>query len=108
MKTADGSIERSDGKVVFFSFERFMSDIVQGNCCFICGVSPDASEFDNEHILPDWLLRKYGLHDKTITLPNGRTLRYGGFTVPCCVRCNAVMGEQFENPISAMFANGSD
>ena len=108
MKTADGSIERSDGKVIFFSFERFMSDIVQGNCCFICGVRPDVSEFNNEHVLPDWLLRKYGLHDKTITLPNGTTFRYGGFAVPCCVRCNAVMGEQFENPISAMFAKGSD
>jgi hypothetical protein len=38
MKTADGSIKDSDGKIIFFSFDRFMSDIVLGNCCFICPV----------------------------------------------------------------------
>ncbi len=107
MKTADGSIVSSDGKVIFFSFDRFMSDIVQGNCCFICGVNPESATFNDEHVLPDWLLRKYQLHDKTITLPNGTTFRYGGFTVPCCVQCNALMGEQFENPISALFAKGA-
>jgi hypothetical protein len=107
MKTADGSIERSDGKIIFFSFDRFMSDIVRGNCCFICGVNPNIAAFNDEHVLPDWLLRKYGLHDKTVTLPNGRKLRYGGFTIPCCTRCNALMGEQFEEPISAMLAKGA-
>ena len=49
MKTADGSIVDSEGKVVFFSFDRFMSDIVRGNCCFICGVSPEAAAFNDEH-----------------------------------------------------------
>ena len=89
MKTADGSIKDSDGKVIFFSFDRFMSDIVQGNCCFVCGVGPAEAAFNDEHVLPDWLLRKYRLHDKSVTLPNGTQFRYGGFTVPCCARCNA-------------------
>jgi len=108
MKTADGSIQDSDGKIIFFSFDRFMSDIVRGNCCFICGVEPKDAVFNDEHILPDWLLRKYNLHDKSVTLPNGTKFRYGGFTVPCCAKCNALMGDQFENPISAMFAKGAD
>ncbi|MBZ5570503.1 MAG: hypothetical protein LAO09_01320 [Acidobacteriia bacterium] len=108
MKTADGSIKDSDGKIIFFSFDRFMSDIVRGNCCFICGVGPKDATFNDEHVLPDWLLRKYRLHDKSVTLPNGTQFRYGGFTVPCCARCNALMGEQFENPIRELFAKGSD
>lgn len=108
LKTADGSVQDSDGKIIFFSFDRFMSDIVRGNCCFICGVRPEDALFNDEHILPAWLLRKYNLHDKSVTLPNGTQLRYGGFTVPCCAQCNSLMGEQFENPISAMFAKGAD
>lgn len=107
MKTVDGSIIDSDGKIIFFSFDRFMSDIVRGNCCFICGVGPKDAAFNDEHVLPDWLLRKYQLHDKNVTLPNGTKFRYGGFTIPCCARCNALMGEQFENPISALFAKGA-
>jgi hypothetical protein len=81
VKTTDGSIENSDGKVIFFSFDRFMSDIVLGNRCFVCGISPKVAAFNDEHVLPDWLLRKYRLHQKTITLPNRSTFRYGGFTV---------------------------
>ena len=33
--TEDGSVLDDRGKVIFFSFARFMSDIVKGDCCFI-------------------------------------------------------------------------
>jgi hypothetical protein len=75
-KTEDGSVLTKDDRVVFFSCSRFITDVVQGNCCFICGARPGTVPFNDEHILPDWILRKFGLHDKTINLPNGGKFRY--------------------------------
>jgi len=107
-KTDDGSVLTSDDRVVFFSFRRFIADIVQGNCCFICGARPGAVPFNDEHILPDWILRKFELHDKTITLPNGGKFRYARFRIPCCEPCNSKMGRELETHMSALFAGGYD
>ncbi|OTE95908.1 hypothetical protein BCS42_01635 [Crenothrix sp. D3] len=104
--TKDGSIIDSEGKVIFFSTERFINDICLGDCCFICGVKPSEREFNNEHILSKWLLRRYSLFDRTITLPNGATVRYGQYTVSCCKECNSLMGEVIERPISQVVRKG--
>ena len=66
----DGSVEDTDGNIVFFSMERFVSDICEGNCCFMCGASPNEKEFNEEHIIPKWLLRKLDIFGLSITLPN--------------------------------------
>ena len=58
-KASDGTVLDKDDRVVFFSTERFVKDICLGNCCFICGVAPGSVEFNDEHILPDWLLRRH-------------------------------------------------
>jgi len=89
--TEDGSIVDGTGKVLFFSNQRFVDDICLGNCCFICGAQPDEKPFNNEHILPEWLLRRYDLFSRTISLPSDRTVRYDRYTVPCCVDCNSLM-----------------
>jgi len=102
--TDDGSVKTRDNRVIFFSYEQFIADIVRGNRCFICGVSPDAVPFNDEHILPDWILRKFNLHNRVITLPNGEAVRYGQFRIPCCAPCNAKMGEELERPMSELFA----
>lgn len=107
-KDDTGSIIAEDGKVIWFSQERFIRDIALGNCCFICGVSPEKAEFNDEHILPEWLLRRYNLFSKTIGLPNGKTVRYGGYTLPCCASCNSLMGRKVETPISKLTAEGRD
>src|SRR5688572_4005262 len=104
--TEDGSVIDQVGRFLHFSLPRFVQDIVEGDNCFICGMSPATTSFNNEHILPDWILRKYGLHDRTITLPNGTQFHYGEFTIPCCASCNADMGKWLEEPVSAMFAAG--
>jgi hypothetical protein len=105
-KTDDGSVLSSDDRVIFFSFDRFIADIVRGNCCFICGARPGTVPFNDEHILPDWILRKFGLHDKTITLPNEEKFRYGRFRIPCCEPCNSKMGRELETHMSRLFAGG--
>ena len=104
--TSDGSVVDSRGRILYFSCPRFISDICQGNDCFICGAKPNTVGFNNEHILPDWVLRRYNLHNRVITLPNGRGFRYGEFKIPCCIECNKIMGTKFEAPISELFSKG--
>jgi hypothetical protein len=79
--TADGSVLDETGKVIFFSAERFVNDIGLGNCCFICGAKPGDKPFNDEHILPEWLLRRYDLFARTITLPNGVPVRYDRYSL---------------------------
>lgn len=105
-RTPDGSIVDHDGRVLFFSIERFVKDICNGDCCFICGRHPDNTAFNDEHVLPRWLLRRYQLFDRDISLPSLSGFRYGQYTVPCCVDCNDMMGERVETPISALVTGG--
>lgn len=91
-----------DGKILFYSFEDFYRRIVIGSDCFICGASQDSKKFNNEHILPDWLLTKYKLHNKTITLANAAQFQYGRYTVPCCEECNSDLGKNIEIPVSKL------
>ena len=106
IKTADGSFETVDRKVLYFSTERFITEIGRGECCFICGVGPSDAPFNNEHVIPKWLLAKHGLYSKKVTLPNGARLSYGQYTLPCCVECNSLMGEKIETPVSRVLAGG--
>ena len=103
-----GSVLDESGKVIWFSQERFVRDIALGDCCLICGASPDQVEFNDEHVLPEWLLRRYDLFSRRIRLPNGNTVNYGSYTVPCCKTCNSRMGEEIEKPISQLVAAGRD
>jgi hypothetical protein len=94
------------GKVLFFSTQRFVENIAGKDVCFICGASPNSVTFNQEHVIPDWILTEYNLHSRRITLPNESPLRYGQFTVPCCADCNAQMGDVFEKPISQLMKRG--
>lgn len=106
--THDESVIRPDGSVVHFSLERFRQDIVMGDCCFLCGASLGSKAFNDEHVIPDWLLREFDLHDKSVTLPNGSSYRYSRYRVPCCVACNSLLGEKVETPISEIIKGGYD
>ena len=63
------------GRVLYFSVERFIKDICERNCCFICGAFPSTVEFNDERILPKWVLRKFDLFNKRIGLPNEADFR---------------------------------
>lgn len=102
----DGSVTDKKGRVVFYSADRFLNDIVEQNRCFVCGTAREHSEFNDEHVIPDWLLRRHNLHDKRIIIPGGSELTYGRYKIPCCWDCNRLLGKAFEEPISAAFANG--
>lgn len=102
----NGSVVDQDGKIILFSTDRFVREICEGNCCFICGAHPDTKPFNNEHILPDWILRRYNLYNRAINLPNGEEYRYDRYTIPCCAECNALMGREIEEPISKLIGQG--
>jgi len=103
--TRDGSVTNEHGKIIYFSADRFIDDIVDGGACFICGAQPGTTEFNSEHILPNWIIRRYGLHNKQVNLPNDTGHRY---TIPCCKSCNDTMSAEFEKPISEIVKQGYD
>ncbi|SEL27233.1 hypothetical protein [Nitrosovibrio tenuis] len=105
--TDDGSVLDETGKVLYFSVARFVHDICMGNCCFICGASPDSTKFNNEHILPRWLLKRYNLYSRQITLPNLTGYNYGQYVIPCCQNCNALLGRKIEEPLRKLVSEGS-
>lgn len=94
--TSDGSLLRDD-RVIYFSYKRFVQDIVQGNRCFICGANPELTIFNDEHVIPDWILRRYGLHNRVITLPNQTQFKYGHFKMPAVKGATASWASRLRN-----------
>ena len=106
--TPGGSIRSLNGEVLHFTMEDFAAEIGKGSCCFICGAEPKNREFNNEHVIPDWVLRRYSLHGRSVTLPNGTKHRYSSYKVPCCSTCNSSLGELVENPVREILVQGND
>lgn len=105
-RLSDGSVINQDGKIIFFSESRFASEICESGFCFICGTPPGDVDFNGEHVIPNWLLRQFGLHTKKITLPNNESVLYSKYRIPCCINCNHLMGKLIEQPIREIFSNG--
>ncbi len=106
MELKDGSIINETDDFIFVSIERFIQDVCLGDACFLCAQVIDTSSKNREHVIPDWILRKYKLHDKKINLPNSTKFTYGEYVIPCCKECNTLLGQEIETPISKAYANG--
>jgi len=104
----DESILDARGRMLYFSPKRFINDICNGNRCFICGARPTDKPFNDEHILPDWILSRYDLYGKWIVLPSGQARMYGSYKIPCCRECNSAMARTFEDRISVLIDQGFD
>lgn len=102
------SFINSDGKVIFYSLGDFKENIVNGENCFICGCNKNNKQFNEEHVLPDWILRRFDLYKDKLTLPNGTEFRYDQYKIPCCIDCNSFLGKEIENYISPIFSLGYD
>jgi hypothetical protein len=98
-------IEVSTGKVIYFGLDDFKEKIVDGDACFICGAMPGEKEFNNEHIIPNWILRKHQLHNKEIHVTDKRSVKYSSYTVPCCKECNEDLGRLLEKPVNELLKN---
>lgn len=108
IREADDTVRDQAGRVIYFGLERFVGDICLGDCCFVCGAAPATVPFNDEHVIPRWLLRRYDLFPSTIRLPNDTNIRYDRYTVPCCTACNSLMGRVLEEPVRALVEGGYD
>jgi hypothetical protein len=106
IQTPDGSLESSDGNVLYFSADRFRVLICESDACFLCGSAMGTREFNDEHIFPRWLLEYMDLFNTRFTLPNGTLIRYDQYTIPCCKACNSRLGEEIEEPVSRIIRGG--
>src|SRR6266702_1774238 len=107
-KTTDGSFLDDNDRFLFFSTERFVRDICLGHSCLICGADPKQKLFNDEHVIPQWILHKYDLYNRQMTLSNGTKLPYRQNTVPCCAECNGFLGRSLEEPMLELMTNGFD
>lgn len=106
-QSLDGSIASDDlKKILFFSADKFYEEIYLNDNCFICGANPSNKKFNDEHILPKWILKKYKLFSSQITLSNEQHYRYDRYKIPCCEECNKLYGKIVETPISDGFSHG--
>lgn len=111
-----GIDEKQKEKVVFMGIEEFKREIIQEKRCFICGAprkrkgikSEGAKTFNNEHIIPYWVIRRCNISRKKITLPDGYKLRYIRYKIPCCEDCNSELGRVIEKPVSRLFFKGNE
>jgi len=97
-----------DGRVICFSADEFANKICATDCCFVCGAPRGSTSFNDEHVIPRWVLKRYSLFDRAITLPNGGEQPYGTYKMPCCSTCNSLLGELIESPMSEMLDGGFD
>lgn len=103
-------------RIVFMGIEEFKKEIIENKKCFICGAiekkkgikDEERKNFNDEHIIPDWMIRRCNLSNKKITLPNGSKLPYTKYKIQCCEECNSKLGRVIEKPISRLFFKGND
>ncbi|EJK87282.1 MULTISPECIES: hypothetical protein [Rhizobium] len=101
----DGSIYDETNKTIFFSFEKFQSEICKEGHCFVCGAKPDRA-FNDEHVFPNWLQRYCNIQKEGLDLPNGQQATYATYKIACCSGCNSLLGDVYETPISEIIKGG--
>jgi hypothetical protein len=80
-------------------FEPFDGMNFSDDQCFLCGALLQDSTNSKEHVFPKWLLHRYNLWDKSITLLNRTSIPYRSLTIPCCSKCNNEYLSRLENEI---------
>lgn len=102
----DGSIIDVNGNYLFVSYDKFINEVVRGECCFLCCSTSDKKEFNDEHIIPRWVLKRFDLYKSFITLKNFKKVRYDKYTLTCCAECNHFLGNDIETEISKATKDG--
>jgi hypothetical protein len=87
-----------------YAFERDQS--FTEDRCFLCGTSLDSSNRTDEHVFPQWLLRKFDLWRQELILLNGTGIPYSQLLIPCCAPCNNDHLSQVENRVKSAFEGG--
>lgn len=107
----NGSIKDPLNKInVYYSLTDFIEKIVFGNDCFICGLPNTKTYFNEEHIIPDWIIKRFKLKNKKFKLLNSKKVGYTkkGNKVSCCKICNTELGKIYEAPVSNLLRKDYD
>ncbi|MFJ4624669.1 hypothetical protein [Streptomyces sp. NPDC088812] len=75
--------------------------------CFLCGADLARGRTD-EHVFPQWLLRRFDLWNEKITLLNGTLMPYAQMRIPCCSSCNNEHLSRIEQTVGDAFAEGPE
>lgn len=76
--------------------ERKLSD----DECFLCGVTLDAANRSDEHVIPRWAQERFDLWNQRLGLLNGTTIPYRQLTIPCCIGCNTCALQPIESAMA--------
>lgn len=104
-KETKSIINEKNGKIIRYSYEDFYKCIVKYHNCFICGANPNSKKFNNEHVIPNWILKSFGTPKSFMILPNGTNILNTRYTIPCCLDCNTLLGKELEIPVSKLLKN---
>ena len=104
----NGNIVDANGKVTFVSIAAFESDVCSLNICFLCTKVLNPQNQNKEHIIPNWILKRFDLHNEAVNLPNGSKYKYNQYVIPCCIECNSLLSAELETPLSKAFSRGFD
>jgi len=107
-KESGNVIHADDKRMLHYGFDDFVDCVVKGDDCFICGAENGSKPFNNEHVIPKWIMKHYCEPDGFIILPNGTTIKHVHYTVRCCEDCNSDLSEIYEKPISELIKKGYD
>ncbi|MBT2445353.1 hypothetical protein J7E93_35800 [Streptomyces sp. ISL-36] len=75
--------------------------------CFLCGAGLLGGRTD-EHVFPQWLLRRCDLWNEKITLLNGTLMPYAQMRIPCCSTCNNEHLSRIEQAVGDAFTEGPE
>jgi len=106
--TTNNILTPKSKKIIHYDYDDFMKSVIKEKCCFVCGAAPGSKRFNDEHVIPNWILKHYATPDAFTILPNQARLKYTEYKVPCCQECNTQLGEKIENPISKFLRRSYD
>lgn len=75
--------------------------------CFICDTRLRACTVTLEHLVPQWIIRRFGLERHTITVTPQVTVPYMDCVVPCCRECNCQLLAPLEARLWRTFTHDS-
>jgi len=88
-------------------YDQIKNRSIKKDNCFLCGVKLNNFNRSKEHIFAEWLLRRFDLWNNQLILLNRTSVPYREATIPCCIRCNGILGK-IENLIRKVSNDGFD
>jgi hypothetical protein len=87
-------------------FDKIESRNYDSSCCFLCGEDFDRDSSTSEHVIPNWLQKKYNLHNQTMVLLNYTSIQYKYLKIPCCKKCNNMYLSKIEDEVKNKLNGG--